>query len=96
MASNLRRNETSASEETSTRSKVSPITSRTKRLNVNLPESVFGELDQIARDSGRTMTDIVRIALGLVAVVLSEEKRGHKLAIAEPNGKLLKEIILPK
>lgn len=96
MSTNLRRNGTGASEERFARNKVSPLTPKTKRLNVNLPESIFGELDQIARESGRTMTDVVRIALGLVAVALTEEKVGHKLAIVEPSGKVLKELVLPK
>ena len=96
MSTNLRRNGTSASEERFARSKVSPLTPKTKRLNVNLPESIFGELDQIARESGRTMTDVVRLALGLVAVALTEEKAGHKLAVIKPDGKVLKELLIPK
>ena len=97
VSTNLRRNGTSASEEERFgRNNVTALTTKTKRLNVNLPEPVFNELDKIAKESGRTMTDVVRIALGLVAVALSEEKVGHKLAVMEPNGTVLKELVLPK
>src|ERR1044072_757584 len=96
VSTNLRRNGTSASEEKFGRNNVTALTTKTKRLNVNLPEPVFNELDKIAKESGRTMTDVVRIALGLVATALSEEKVGHKLAVLEPNGKVLKELVLPK
>ena len=95
MSTNLRRNGTGVLEELSVR-KISPILPKTKRLNVNLPEAIFNELDRIARESGRTMTDVVRLALGIVAVALSEEEAGHKLAVIEPSGKILKELVLPK
>ncbi len=96
MSTNLKRDGIGASAENFTRDNVTPLIPKTKRLNVNLPESIFNELEQIATHSGRTMTDIVRIALGLVAVALTEEKCGHKLAVIEPDGKVLKELVLPK
>ena len=69
---------------------------RMKRLNINLPIGVFDDLEELATTTGRTMTDIVRTALGLIALAISEERNGRKLVIAEPNGKAVKEIILPK
>jgi hypothetical protein len=95
MSTNLRRNGTDLGDEMSVR-KISQILPKTKRLNVNLPEAIFSELDRIARESGRTMTDVVRLALGIVAVALSEEAVGHKLAIIDSSGKILKELVLPK
>ena len=65
-----------------------------KRLNINLPLPVFGELDTLARNSGRTMTEIVRTALGLVKVAIEAEQNNNKLAVVTPEGKLLKEIVL--
>lgn len=67
---------------------------KVKRLNINLPEKTFNELDRLAKESGRTMTEIVRLALGLVQVAIDEESHGRKLAVVEANGKLLKEIVL--
>jgi hypothetical protein len=65
-----------------------------RRLNINLPESKFKELEDLAQQSSRTMTDIVRMALELVKVAVREEQHGRKLAVLDPEGTLLKEIIL--
>jgi hypothetical protein len=65
-----------------------------KRLNINLPLAVYDELENLARVSSRTMTEIVRTALGLAKVAINEEVNGNKLAIVNSEGKLLKEIVL--
>ena len=65
-----------------------------KRLNINLPGPVFKQLESLARESRRSMTDVVRLSLGLVKVAIDEENRGNKLAIVTPDGTLLKEIVL--
>ncbi|MDX6484705.1 MAG: hypothetical protein QOE95_2478, partial [Gaiellaceae bacterium] len=67
-----------------------------KRLNINLPLSVYSELEELARTSSRNMTDIVRTALGLVKIAVEAEQSGNKLAIVKSDGKLLKEILLVK
>jgi hypothetical protein len=41
------------------------------------------------------MTEIVRLALGLVKVAVNENKQGNKLIVAKANGEVLKELILP-
>jgi hypothetical protein len=41
------------------------------------------------------MTEIVRLALGLVKVAIREAKAGNKLVVARPNGEVIKELILP-
>ena len=65
-----------------------------KRLNINLPLSVYGELEELAKTSSRTMTEIVRTALGLVKVAIEAEKGKNRLAVVNSEGKLLKEIVL--
>ena len=67
-----------------------------KRLNINLPTKAFDELQELARSSGRTMTDIVRLALGLVVVAVEETEQGNRLAITSSDGRLLREIVLPR
>jgi hypothetical protein len=66
----------------------------TRRLNVNLPEAKFLELEALAKDSNRTMTDVVRIALELVKIAVNLEAQGHRLAVVDNDGKLVKEVIL--
>lgn len=67
---------------------------KTRRLNINLPEAKFFELENLARDSDRTMTDVVRIALELVKIAVNLEAHGHRLAVVDNDGKLVKEVIL--
>lgn len=69
--------------------------SRTRRLNVNLPEAAYEELRELADRNGRTMSDVVKLALGLVKVALEEREKHNRLAVTTSEGKLLKEIILP-
>lgn len=68
----------------------------TKRLNINLPSAVFQDLEDRAKKSGRTMTEVIRMGLGLVAIAFEEERKGHKLLIADADGKPLREVVLPK
>ena len=67
-----------------------------RRLTINLPESVYGELVELASRSGRTMTDIVRSSLALVKIAVEEEAADNKLAIVKKDGTLLKELVLPR
>ena len=67
-----------------------------KRLNINLPETAYDELQRLSKLSNRSMTDVVRTALGLAKIAFEEERSGNKLAVVDRNGKLKKEIVLPQ
>ena len=41
------------------------------------------------------MTEIVRLALGLIKVAIREAEQGHKLVVVKSNGEVLKELVLP-
>ena len=69
-------------------------TSQAKRLNVNLSTSAYAELQDLSRDSRRSMTEIVRLALALVRVALQEAERGNKLVITDAGGRSLREIVI--
>ena len=66
-----------------------------RRLNVNLPEASYQELKDLAKRNGRSLTEVVKLALRLVKVALDERAEGNRLAITTSDGLLLKEIILP-
>lgn len=68
----------------------------TKRLNINLPPQVAEDLQKLSQTSGRSMTEIVRTALGLVKIAQEVTQQDQKLVVADSNGKPLKEIILPR
>jgi hypothetical protein len=66
-----------------------------KRLNLILSTGVYADLSKMAKQRRTTMTEIVRLALGLIKVVINETSQGHKLVVAKANGDVLKELILP-
>jgi hypothetical protein len=66
-----------------------------KRLNLNLSSSVYDELANLAKERRSSMTEIVRLALGLVKIILREAKSGNKFIIASSAGEPLKEVVIP-
>ena len=71
-------------------------TTEVRRLNINLPEPVYEELQNLSNSTGRTMTELVRTALGLVNVAYGEGKRSNVLVVADKEtGKPIKQIVLP-
>ena len=67
-----------------------------RRLNINLPESVYQELQALSSSTGRSMTDLIRTALGLVNVAYEETDRKHVLVVADKDGKPIKQLIIPR
>lgn len=67
-----------------------------RRLSLNLADSVYEEVALLAKERRTTMTEIIRLALGVIRVVIREAKHNHKLIIADHDGKALKELVLPE
>jgi hypothetical protein len=67
----------------------------TKRLNINLPEPVFNELQELASDSQQSMTSLVRTAFALAQLTYEERAKGNKLVVQDHSGKTVKEIVIP-
>ena len=65
-----------------------------RRLNLNLWEDVYSELLRLSKDRRSSMTEIIRLAIGLVKVALVEAKQGHKLIVTTADGQPLKELVL--
>jgi hypothetical protein len=66
-----------------------------KRINLNLPAPVFRELQTLAKGSGRTMTELIRFALGLLHFAFTESRENRKLAVTDSRGRVIKEVVLP-
>jgi hypothetical protein len=67
-----------------------------KRLSINLTDDAYADLDEISKQTRRSMTEIVRLGLGLVKLVLDEQRqKKNRLVIADSNLKPLREIVLP-
>ena len=67
-----------------------------RQLNINLPENVATQLEDIAKNSHLTMADVMQTALALVKIATDAQKNNQKLVVADRSGKPIQEIILPK
>jgi hypothetical protein len=66
-----------------------------KRLNLKLTVRAYEELRDLSRRSNRTMTELVRLGIGLVKIAIETSNKGHKIVVATEDGKALKELVLP-
>lgn len=65
-----------------------------KRLNVNLPAATYDELQAFSKRSGRTMTEIVRMGVGLAQIAVGQDSQQNSLAVVDADGKLVKQILV--
>jgi hypothetical protein len=67
----------------------------TRRLNANLPEKIFEHAEQIAWEHNWTITDVVRLGIGLLKVGYDAAKQGNRLAVVDEKGRVVEKILLP-
>ena len=66
-----------------------------RRVNFVLSEKAHTDLVSLSKHSMRSMTELVRLGLGLVKVALEAQQNGNKLVVTTAEGQPLKEIVLP-
>ena len=66
-----------------------------RRVNFVLSEKAHTDLVSLSKHSMRSMTELVRLGLGLVKVALEAQQNGNKLVVTTADGQPLKEIVLP-
>jgi hypothetical protein len=66
-----------------------------RRVNFVLSEKAHTDLVGLSKDSMRSMTELVRLGLGLVKLALEAQQNGNKLVVTTADGRPLKEIVLP-
>lgn len=66
-----------------------------KRLNLNLTEAAYADLEDIAQKSGRSMSEVLRLGLGLVKLALDEQRNRNRLVVADSNLRPIREVVLP-
>ena len=81
---------------TSAQTVVSPSGERSVQqqvqLEINLPVTVYREIDQLAKDSDRTLIELVQDALALAYLQFEEENRGNRLAVVDRLGRTIKQV----
>ena len=66
-----------------------------RRVNLNLSEKAYNDLHELSAETSRTMTEVIRLGLGLVKLAVTEARTGNKLVVVSQEGRPLKEILLP-
>jgi hypothetical protein len=66
-----------------------------KEIRLNLSNTTWSELEQLASQSGRPMTYIVRLGLSLAKLAIEETQQKHIIVVATPEGKALNQVVLP-
>ena len=67
-----------------------------KRLNIAISEQAYSDLDGLATSTSRTMTEVIRIGLGLAKLAIEAESKGQRLMISNSDGSPVKEIVVPR
>ncbi len=66
-----------------------------RRLNVNMTAEAYAEIDALCQRTGRSKSDLVRLALGLLRFAVLERGKGSRFAIVAADGRVTKELVLP-
>lgn len=77
-------------------SAAAPAMIPTKRVNFILSERAHADLTNVAETTHRSMTDVVRLGVGLVKIALEASRNGHRLMVTTAEGVPLREIVLPE
>jgi hypothetical protein len=67
-----------------------------RRVSLNLGVPAFEELSQLAQERKSTLAQILRLALGLGKVAITEFRKGNRLLVVSGDGTALKELVLPQ
>jgi hypothetical protein len=67
----------------------------TRRLNLILSQRAYDDAALTAKAHNRSMTEIVRLGLGLVKLALDAAANGDRIVIADKDGNPKREIVLP-
>ncbi len=63
------------------------------RLNLQLPQELYNQLEVLAEESSTTLSDVVRRSLALMQTAHLGKKRGNHLGFAKNPEKLDQEIV---
>ena len=69
--------------------------SEIKRLNFNVSPRAYAELSNLAKSTHRSMTEVIRLGVGLVKIALEATREGNRIVIVNSGGEPVKEIVIP-
>ncbi|NJL85923.1 MAG: ribbon-helix-helix protein, CopG family [Leptolyngbyaceae cyanobacterium SM1_1_3] len=65
-----------------------------KRLNLELSEEAYNQLEKLAEALGKNKAEILRTGLALYGIAEEEREKGRRLGVVEDD-KVVKEILIP-
>src|SRR5258708_218750 len=65
------------------------------RLNLIFSPEVYDKLNAFRKERLSSLTELIRLALGLLDVAMTESRAGNKLLVVTPDNKAAKELVLP-
>ncbi len=65
-----------------------------KRLNLDLSPEAFDMLQKLAEESGKNMTEVVRMGISLCKIAQEEKHKGRSLGVVKDD-QVVKELVLP-
>lgn len=68
---------------------------RDVKVIFNIGAKARDELRAMSRENSRSMTEIIRVGVGLARVAFEAQRAGNKLVVVSPAGEAIKEIVLP-
>jgi hypothetical protein len=71
------------------------VKSKINRINLNLSASARADVDRLSEETGTTITELVRLALSLLKVVIEEKRKGNKLIITASDGTPQTQLVIP-
>jgi hypothetical protein len=66
-----------------------------KRLNINLAPQAFDEVQALSKATGKSMTELVRLGLGLAKIAHEARESQMRLAVVDAGGTPIREIVIP-
>jgi hypothetical protein len=66
-----------------------------KRVNFILSDRAHSELVILSKETNRSMTELVRLGLGLVKIALEAARDGNRIVVTTQDGHPVKEIVIP-
>jgi len=66
-----------------------------RRLNLNLSPQAYADAVDLSEQTSRSLTELVRLGLGLVKIAVEESRKKNKLIVTTEDGRPIKELVLP-
>ena len=68
---------------------------KTNRINLNLSASARADVDWMTEETQTSITELVRLALSLLKVVIEEKRKGNEIIVTSKDGTPQTRLVIP-